>query len=210
MSMDASTLTELLDNEIIKSMGLSPAGWPGSSLHPVLRRATRRFSEIFAAGDRIVGEQGLPAGADFLLSKLVSGLEVRGAENIPRDGPLVIASNHPGTVDSTALVAAARRPDVKMVAGAVPFLQLIPNVSRHLIFTSYDDPHIKAEDDPHFKMVALRKSLQHLLDGGTLLLFPGTWKRPPMVRPAANDDIIEGEFRREPEAPSGNLPRRDI
>lgn len=43
-----------------------------------------------------------------------------------------------------------------------------------------------------------------------LLLYPGTWKRPPVARPAANDDIIEGEFRREPEAPSGNFPRRDI
>ena len=43
-----------------------------------------------------------------------------------------------------------------------------------------------------------------------LLLYPGTWKRPPAARPAANDDIIEGEFRREPEAPSGNFPRRDI
>ena len=43
-----------------------------------------------------------------------------------------------------------------------------------------------------------------------LLIYPGTWKRPPIARPAANDDIIEGEFRREPEFPSGNLPRRDI
>lgn len=43
-----------------------------------------------------------------------------------------------------------------------------------------------------------------------LLLYPGTWKRPPVARPAANDDVIEGEFRRESEAPSGNLPRRDI
>lgn len=43
-----------------------------------------------------------------------------------------------------------------------------------------------------------------------LLLYPGTWKRPPAARPAANDDIIEGEFRREPEASSGNFPRRDI
>lgn len=42
-----------------------------------------------------------------------------------------------------------------------------------------------------------------------LLLFPGTWKRPPMTRPAANDEIIEGEFTREPESPSGNFPRRD-
>lgn len=43
-----------------------------------------------------------------------------------------------------------------------------------------------------------------------ILLFPGTWKRPPMARPAANDEIIEGEFRREPESPSEKFPRRDI
>jgi UPF0716 protein FxsA len=31
-----------------------------------------------------------------------------------------------------------------------------------------------------------------------LLLFPGTWKRPKDLMPkAANDDVIEGEFRRE-------------
>ncbi len=51
-----------------------------------------------------------------------------------------------------------------------------------------------------------------------LLLFPGTWKRPDLeysgvVRSAANDEIIEGEFMREPDDefrdPSGNLPRRD-
>jgi UPF0716 protein FxsA len=43
-----------------------------------------------------------------------------------------------------------------------------------------------------------------------LLLYPGTWKRPSIARPAANDEIIEGEFRREPESSSENRPRRDI
>jgi len=44
-----------------------------------------------------------------------------------------------------------------------------------------------------------------------LLLFPGTWRRPKDLMPkAANDDVIEGEFRREsdprlPERP----PRQD-
>lgn len=42
-----------------------------------------------------------------------------------------------------------------------------------------------------------------------LLLYPGTWTRPPIARPAANDEIIEGEFRREAEAISENPPRRD-
>lgn len=48
-----------------------------------------------------------------------------------------------------------------------------------------------------------------------LLLIPGTWRRPPSARPdiAANDDIIEGEFMREPgyeESSSNRFPRRDI
>ena len=42
-----------------------------------------------------------------------------------------------------------------------------------------------------------------------LLLYPGTWKRPPIARPAANDEIIEGEFRREPESFLEKPPRRD-
>lgn len=48
-----------------------------------------------------------------------------------------------------------------------------------------------------------------------LLLIPGTWRRPPSARPdiAANDEIIEGEFVREPgnssEAISNRFPRRD-
>ena len=43
-----------------------------------------------------------------------------------------------------------------------------------------------------------------------ILLFPGTWKKPPMARPAANDEIIEGEFRREPESTSEKFPHRDM
>lgn len=47
-----------------------------------------------------------------------------------------------------------------------------------------------------------------------LLLLPGSWKRPDMEypgmgRPAANDEIIEGEFRREPESPLDKFPHRD-
>lgn len=44
-----------------------------------------------------------------------------------------------------------------------------------------------------------------------LLMFPGTWRRPPTIlREAANDDIIEGEFTRETEVISDRFPRRDI
>lgn len=48
-----------------------------------------------------------------------------------------------------------------------------------------------------------------------LLLMPGSWKRPNirysgMSGHAANDEIIEGEFRRESESPPDSFPRRDI
>jgi UPF0716 protein FxsA len=43
-----------------------------------------------------------------------------------------------------------------------------------------------------------------------LLLFPGTWRRPSLQRfEAANDEVIEGEFRREAEVISDRFPRRD-
>jgi UPF0716 protein FxsA len=44
-----------------------------------------------------------------------------------------------------------------------------------------------------------------------LLLFPGTWRRPFLQRyEAANDEVIEGEFRRESGVISDRFPRRDI
>ncbi|HEX2696088.1 MAG TPA: 1-acyl-sn-glycerol-3-phosphate acyltransferase [Anaerolineales bacterium] len=163
MSIEVATLTRLIDNEIIQAMGLPIDSWLGRHLHPILARATRRFSAMFAEVDRIIAIQGFPAGARWLLLNLVKGYKTRGAEHIPQDGPLVIASNHPGTVDSVTLAATAKREDMKIVAGAIPFLQNLPNVSRHLIYTSYDDPFNR--------MVVIRKSIQHLREGGALLLF---------------------------------------
>src|SRR5574341_110215 len=116
MSADVTTLTRLINNEVIQAMGLSPEGWAGQGLQPLLARATRRFSEIFVKTDFIIGEQGLVAGARWLLLNLVREFKVRGVQNIPGAGPLVIASNHPGTVDSVTSLASARREDLKIIA----------------------------------------------------------------------------------------------
>lgn len=163
MPVDVATLTRLIDNEIIKAAGLRVDGWVGRHLHGVLGRATHRFSELFAQVDCIVAEQGVPAGASWLLSQLAGGLKARGAENVPPEGPLVIASNHPGTVDSLALLAAAQRKDIKILASKVPFLQTLPHISQHLIFTPARSPQGRA--------VAVRESIRHLERGGALLLF---------------------------------------
>jgi hypothetical protein len=157
------TLTRLIDNEVISAMGLPLEGWPGLFFHRVLSRATGRFSQMFVEVDRIIGERGLAAGARWLLLNLVDDFTARGVQNIPAVGPLVIASNHPGTVDSIALTTAVGRDDLKILASAIGFLQNLPNVSEHLIFVP--------RDDTQRRMLAVRESIQHLQQGGALLLF---------------------------------------
>lgn len=163
MSADVMTLTRLIDNEVITAMGLPVESWLGRYLHRILSRATGRFSQMFVEVDRIIGERGLAAGARWLLLNLVDDFTARGVKNIPAVGPLVIASNHPGTVDSIALATAAGRDDLKILASAVGFLQNLPNVSEHLIFVP--------RDDTQRRMLAVRESIQHLQHGGALLLF---------------------------------------
>lgn len=182
MSIEVSTLTRLIENEVIQAMGLPTDSWIGEHLRPFLDRATRHFSEMFAECDRLIAQKGLPDGARYLLSNLVNGFEARGVENIPCEGPLVIASNHPGSVDSITLIAAAQRPDLKVIAGAIPFLQNLPNVSGHLIFTSYEDAHNR--------MVAVRESIRHLRAGGSLLLFADGHIDPdPSFMPHAEEEL---------------------
>lgn len=182
MSIEVSKLTRLIDNEVIQAMGLPLDSWLARRLHPILKRATQHFSEMFAECDHIIAERGLPEGARWLLLNLVKKFEARGTEHIPHDGPLVIASNHPGTVDSVTLAATAQRKDLKIVAGAIPFLQNLPNISRHLIFTPYDDPHAR--------MVVIRKSIQHLREGGSILLFARAGIDPdPAFMPHAEEEL---------------------
>ncbi len=163
MTADIATLTRLINNEVIQAMGLRTDSWAAERLQPILSRATRRFCEIFAEADRIIAEQGLAAGARWLLLNLVKDFQTRGVENVPCDGPLVIASNHPGTVDSVTLIASARREDLKVIASAVPFLQSLVHVREHLIFLP--------QQGLQARMVVVREAIRHLKEGGALLLF---------------------------------------
>ncbi len=184
MAVSIAMLTQQIDNEVIRALGVPLDSWLADRLHAILGRATRRFSELFAEVDRIVGEQGLPAGAACLLRRLASGLEARGVENVPAQGPLIIASNHPGTVDSLAVVASAQRRDLKIIASAVPFLQGLPNISRHLIFAP-KPKHVQA------RMLALRESIRHLQSDGALLLFAhGDIDPDPAFMPLADQALI--------------------
>jgi hypothetical protein len=163
MSADVRTLTRLINNEVILAMGLPTEGWACRALQPLLSRATSRFCQIFEVTDRLVAEEGLRAAARWLLSNLVRDFEARGTQNVPCSGPLIIASNHPGTVDSVTLAASAGREDLKIIASGVPFLRNLSHIGRHLI--------LLPREGLQERMMVARAAISHLKTGGALLLF---------------------------------------
>lgn len=180
--VEVHELQRLIAAEIFKAMGRPPDGWVSRVLAPVFSRAVRRFAEVAATCDRLIAEQGLAEAARWTLAQFTAGFHAEGTEHIPRAGPLVIACNHPGTVDSLVVIASAARQDLKVVAGPMPFMQHLPSVSRHLIYLSRDDVHRRAG--------VVRQAIRHLRDGGALLLFArGRLEPDPACMPGA-----EAEF----------------
>ncbi len=161
---------------------LSAFGWERMpALRALVRAAARRpallFAREMAAFDDRAGASGLEPAARALLSGFVRGITVAGAERIPRRGPVLLLSNHPGMTDTLALFAAVPRADLRILAAERPFLRALPAVWRSLIL-------IPEERGQRFG--ALRRAIDHLRSGGALLTFPaGEIEPDPAVLPGA-------------------------
>jgi hypothetical protein len=182
MTADVATLTRLINNEVLLAMGLPPEGWAGQRLQPLLSRATRRFSALMSQADSKIAEEGMVSAARWTLLQLVEDLQARGVQNIPSEGPVVLASNHPGVVDSLAIGACAGRGDLRAIASDVPFLTNLTEIKEHLIFVPREG--IQA------RMLAMRDAIRHLEGGGLLLLFAhGTIDPDPSFMPGAEAEL---------------------
>ena len=87
--------------------------------------------------------------------------------NIPKTGPLVIASNHPfGAIEGVFLAWAIEqlRPDIKVMANQG--LKIFPELEDYFIFTNP-----LSENDPK-NAPSIRSCLKHVKTGGALLIFP--------------------------------------
>lgn len=162
-SVDPEVLLDALMVDIYNIIGASQ--WP--VLREAIRRITRapllRFCQIFAETDRIMAAEGFPQAATWLVTSwFASDIRVRGLENIPTSGPLLVVSNHPGAFDSAALGAILGRMDLKIIASNAPFLRRLPTVSQHLIFIA---------EDAITRMTVIREAVRHLEEGGALLVF---------------------------------------
>ena len=112
-----------------------------------------------------------------MVSGLTDGVQTRGNEQIPREGPLLIAANHPGTFDSMAIASIIPRQDLRIIVGLNPVFYHLPNVRKNFIYSTRDSGG---------RMETIRSAIRHLNSGGAILNFPSGQLDPdPMHFPEA-------------------------
>ena len=174
-------LTNYITDEIFMALGLAADSWPRRLFSPVVRPPASRFSEIAAGFEQRVSEESFREAVKWILPHFIKSMSVSGAETIPSEGPLVIASNHPGTVDALCIAANLPREDIKIVASNIPFLRALPAIEKHFIHTTLD---------AHVRMTVLRAALRHLREGGSLLVFASGGIDPdPAGMPGAMEEL---------------------
>jgi len=163
-----------------------------------LRKPVGHFSGLIANLDTIIGRDGIVAAARYALPELCRPADALGQENVPASGPLVIASNHPGTYDAFSIISNLPRDDVKLIVSGIPFFRNLPHASRHFIFATHNT---------NDRTNVIRQSIRHLQAGGALLIFPsGRIDPDPSVLPGAVDGLrrwsrsIEVFLRKVPQA----------
>lgn len=174
-------LTRNISTEILVAVGLPRTSPLQTLLRPLVWPAAHRFASLAAEFERRVAREGLTAGVQWVLPRFVDGSRAIGIERIPSSGPLVIASNHPGSYDALVIASYLGRDDLKILVSDVPFLRSLHATSSHFLY---------APSDAHRRMAAIRESIRHLQAGGALLVFASAQVDPdPAFLPGPHEAL---------------------
>ena len=180
-SAQLELLTQINVNDLLSALGLGDVRLGRPILELLCRRPGRRFARQVVTYDQIVGAADLRAGHAWVLEQFVKRVDVRGQAHIPRSGPLLIVSNHPGQSDGSALFASIPRPDLRIVSAPHPLIRALPHTARYLFFIPEAVPG---------RVGLIRAVARHLRDGGAVLIFPGGQIEPdPALLPGAVDAL---------------------
>lgn len=145
----------------------------------LLRRLARGTAKHALEFDRLAAEN-LQVPSRYLVDVMSASLTVRGIENIPTRGPVLVTSNHPGIFDAMAIFATLPRTDVKVIARPRNLLDVLPNIRQHLIF-------VPENGGPS----TLREALRYLESGGLLVTFPrGSIEPDPLLHPQSAEESL--------------------
>ena len=170
-----------LMDEINSAFGLPKEGLIRRMMDPFYWLPADRFAQMGARFDQIVADFGFCEAARWILPQFVQDTFVIKGDQIPSEGPLLVASNHPGAADTLAISANLHRDDIKIIATGIPFVNNLPFTRQHVIFVTRNVQE---------RMLAIRAAIRHLQEGGALLIFPSGGLDPdPAVLPGADEAI---------------------
>ena len=174
-------LQEAMLEEIYKLFDAPREALSGKALRALFKKPVARLAILSAQFELRVREYGLPEASRWMWPKFVRNVQVVREGDIPTQGPLLIASNHPGMVDGFIVAGALPRPDLKLVVSNLPFFTNLKALHDHVIFTT---------KETHERLTVVREAIRHLRDGGALLIFPGGNIEPdPAVLPGMRQAI---------------------
>ena len=181
LEKEVNTLANDLVDELNKSFGFRQDGFMRPFLKLLVWKPMVRFSELATKFDSRVVKEGFQRTSAWLISHFVDQVNTMGTENLPSEGPLIIASNHPGAYDSLVIAANLPRDDLKIISSNIPFLKKLPVTRNHMIFSA---------PDAHIRMGVVRKAIRHLKEGGALLVFAhGSLDPDPAFMPGAEEEL---------------------
>jgi hypothetical protein len=163
--VDAETrdLSHSLVFELAGSVGFRNSPLVQELAWMLFRPVTDRLARIGVKFDRDVVQFGFSTAMGNALPAFIHKVTPRGQAEIPRSGPLLIFSNHPGTYDSLIIASTLQRDDLQIISGDIPFLKNMPHAHRHFIFL--------VEDAVSGSTVTARRAIRHLQSGGAVLVY---------------------------------------
>ncbi len=180
-SVSVAELSARLEYEVFRVAGWPRGDWRRKLLGWLLAKPFHQLANVLAVFDEDIRRFGLAVALTRLLEHYACNIEWAAEQPLPQSGPLIVACNHPGTFDGFVLASLLRREDVKVIAREMPLLRYLPQVSRHLIFSTRDMSQ---------RALVLGEVIQHLRSGGVLLTFPrGTVEPDPAWMPGAMAEV---------------------
>jgi Acyltransferase len=159
---EINLVTWSLVEEIFNALGMAKTGFACRTFGWTLKPIARKVAVLTVPCDHDLRDYGSRVAALNFIHHFVAEIKTRGTETIPPEGPVIVASNHPGAYDSFSIISQIPRPDTKIVVSDIPFLKYLPHVKDHVFY---------ATSEPSSRMNAVRLSLRHLQQGGCLTIF---------------------------------------
>lgn len=185
---DIASLSESLINEMVGAVGLPKTAFFHRIFWCLFRGLSDRVATQGVTFDQLVGSEGLPHASAWGLAKYCTPVQASGVGHIPPAGPLLVVSNHPGSLDGLVIFSQLRRQDIRWISTPVSFFEMLPHLREHILFSS--------RTDARNRMAVMRSGIRHLKTGGTLVYFGSGHRDPdPAVFPGAakmTDEWLEG------------------